>query len=167
MIVDRGHDFPSSIQQKLDSFGGDMWLFRDDNQRATTRALNSYKGENRGFEYLTPRIRLTPRDLTSTKLERPRMLHFICSPSRALNIVSEIEGWSPTTIYEPIPYSCVPDKLPVLLKVLPSISILRSAYLSHIHMIACLTTCMDGNAARMQKRPSRYSPYLCLQRDRK
>jgi hypothetical protein len=58
------------------------------------------------FEYLSPRIRLTPRDLTSTKLERPRILHFICSPSRASDIMSEVDmvkGWSPITIYEPIP----------------------------------------------------------------
>lgn len=34
------------------------------------------------------------------------MLHFICSPFRAASIISEvreIEGWLPTTIYEPIP----------------------------------------------------------------
>jgi len=79
------------------------------------------------FKYLTPQVRLTPRDLNGTALHRPKILHFICSPTRALTIVSdvrEVEGWSPITIYEPIPYRCVPGELPSLIEVLPSISIL-------------------------------------------
>ena len=125
MIVDRGHDFPENIQEKLDSFGAEMWLYRDATSRGTTRALNEYKGDCRGqvfispraccrkahvsrdsFRYLTPRIRLTPQDLANTSCEQPDTIHFICSPSRANAIVSEIKqvpGWSPTTIYEPIP----------------------------------------------------------------
>lgn len=58
------------------------------------------------FRYLTLRQRLTPRDLTGTPLDRPKTLHFICSPTRAQSIVAEIhqvEGWEPITIYEPIP----------------------------------------------------------------
>ena len=58
------------------------------------------------FEYLTPRLRITPRDLLSTKLSRPRVLHFICSPTRAASILADIkleEAWLPTTVYEPIP----------------------------------------------------------------
>jgi len=79
------------------------------------------------FKYLTPRVRLTPRDLNETAFERPKTLHFICSPTRALSITSEVkevEGWSPITIYEPMPDRCVPGELPSLIEVLPSISIL-------------------------------------------
>ncbi|KAA1466167.1 Ribokinase-like protein [Dentipellis sp. KUC8613] len=126
MIVDRGADFPAEIESQLVAYGKDMWLFRDHSGQ-TTRALNSYKGDHRGFEYLTPRIRLTPFDLKDTAFANPRSLHFICSPSRASVIVSEIkaiDGWSPTTIYEPIPDRCVPEELPALIEVLPSISIL-------------------------------------------
>lgn len=127
MIVDRGHDFPEDIQRKLDSYGTEMWLYRDDASRGTTRALNEYKGELRGFRYLTPRVRLTPKDLINTSLEQPATIHFICSPSRANAIVSEIKqvpGWSPITIYEPIPDRCVPEELPALREVLAAISIL-------------------------------------------
>ncbi|KAK7470879.1 hypothetical protein VKT23_002295 [Stygiomarasmius scandens] len=127
MIIDRGHDFPSKIQHELEKYGSDMWLFRDQPESQTTRALNSYRGDHRGFEYLTPRIRITPRDLEGTKLAQPTMLHFICSPSRASDIMSEVDNisnWSPTTIYEPIPDRCIPEELPALVKVLPSISIL-------------------------------------------
>lgn len=54
------------------------------------------------FEYLTGRIRLTPRDLPV----RPQYLHFVCSSKRAQEIVDEIDavdGWEPVTIFEPIP----------------------------------------------------------------
>ncbi|THV03316.1 Ribokinase-like protein [Dendrothele bispora CBS 962.96] len=127
MIVDRGSDFPPSIQNELEKYGSDMWMFRDQPESRTTRALNSYRGDFRGFEYLTPRIRITPRDLDGTKLAQPAMLHFICSPSRASVIMSQVDdvpGWDPITIYEPIPDRCVPEELPALVKVLPSISIL-------------------------------------------
>jgi len=95
------------------------------------------------FEYTTPRIRLTPHDLDGI---RPASIHFICSPTRAIQILSEIreiEGWNPTTIFEPIPVRvtvclgavyrvlnveqdrCVPQELPSLKEVLPDITILR------------------------------------------
>lgn len=101
------------------------------------------------FQYLTPRIRLTPNDLSDTVLANPKMLHFICSPARALTITSEVEaqGWKPITIYEPIPVCalhadstwnqlslifvkdrCIPEELPSLKKVLHLISILRSVH---------------------------------------
>ncbi|KAI0921496.1 hypothetical protein AcW1_004545 [Taiwanofungus camphoratus] len=106
MLIDRGSDFPEDIQEKLDTYGPEMWLLRDNPDRGTTRALNSYKGDHRGFAYLTPRIRITPRDLVNTKLWRPSTLHFICSPTRAAAIISEVQEdtqWNPLTIFEPIP----------------------------------------------------------------
>ncbi|VDC06889.1 unnamed protein product [Peniophora sp. CBMAI 1063] len=125
MIVDAGADFPSDIRAELDAFGSDMWRFRPSSQ-GTTRAINKYKGELRDFEYLTPRIRITPRDLVGTPLAEPRTLHFICSPQRAHVIVSELKelNWAPITVYEPIPYRCVPEQLPALINVLPDVHIL-------------------------------------------
>ncbi|KAF5393902.1 hypothetical protein D9757_000213 [Collybiopsis confluens] len=127
MIVDKGYDFPSDIESKLKLYGDDMWLFRSQTQAQTTRALNIYKGDQRGFQYLTPRIRITPRDLVKTPLERPRSLHFICSPARAsviLSEVPEIHGWNPFVIYEPIPDRCIPEELPALVAILPSVDVL-------------------------------------------
>ncbi|KAH7916744.1 Ribokinase-like protein [Hygrophoropsis aurantiaca] len=127
MIIDRGQDFPSEIQSKLLSYGTDMWHFRDHSNRGTTRALNSYRGDHRGFEYLTPRIRLTPRDLEATRFARSTTLHFICSPTRALEIISEVKeivGWKPINIFEPIPDRCVPEELPSLIRALPAVFIL-------------------------------------------
>ncbi|KAF9485382.1 Ribokinase-like protein [Pholiota conissans] len=125
MIVDRGYDFPTDIQQNLLNYGDEMWLFRDNPLRTTTRALNSYCGELRGFEYTTPRIRITPKDLEGTPLAKAKILHFICSPNRASAIMAEVEeGWNPITVYEPIPDRCIPEELPALQKVLPLIYIL-------------------------------------------
>ncbi|EJD01085.1 Ribokinase-like protein, partial [Fomitiporia mediterranea MF3/22] len=127
MIIDRGGDFPPEVQSKLDAFGKDMWLYRDDSERVTTRAVNIYRGDSRGFNYITPRRRLTPSDLRDTHLDQPATLHFICSPTRAHAIISEVlavPSWKPVTIYEPIPDRCVPEELPALLIVLPHIDIL-------------------------------------------
>jgi len=126
MLVDRGNDFTRDTEEKLFAYGKDAWLFREWPDRGTTRALNSYRGDIREFQYLTPRIRLTPNDLKRTALANPKMLHFICSPTRSWEILSEVEaeGWKPITIYEPIPDRCIPDELPALKKVLHLICIL-------------------------------------------
>ncbi|KAJ6599288.1 Ribokinase-like protein [Mycena vulgaris] len=126
MIVDRGSDFPLSMENKLKEFGDEMWVYRNQ-PIGTTRAINTYRGDYRSFAYVTPRIRITPRDLQGTRLEKSTTLHFICSPSRASAIMSEVQpipDWNPTIIYEPIPDRCVPDELDPLVKVLPLIHIL-------------------------------------------
>jgi hypothetical protein len=46
-IVDRGIDFPASVQQELDHYGTEMWHFRDQPNNKTTRAVNRYTGELR------------------------------------------------------------------------------------------------------------------------
>ncbi|EIN10681.1 Ribokinase-like protein [Punctularia strigosozonata HHB-11173 SS5] len=127
MIIDRGNDFPQPIQAALDAYGPEMWLFRDNPDRGTTRSLNAYRGEQRTFSYLTPRIQITPSDLDNTRFAGAKMLHLICAPSRCGSIVSEIwqrPGWTPITIYEPVEYSCVPEELSPLIEVLPTISVL-------------------------------------------
>ncbi|KZT58747.1 Ribokinase-like protein [Calocera cornea HHB12733] len=125
MIVDRGNDFSPAFQRTLDSYGP-IFQYRDDPTRRTTRAANIYRGELRGFEYLLPRVRISPKDLVSTRLEAPKMLHFICSPTRALEIIAELRElqWDPVLIYEPIPDLCIPEEMPQLVQVIPSLHIL-------------------------------------------
>lgn len=48
MVVDRGNNFPNWMQEQLDQFGSDMWLFRDNPDIVTTRAVNKYQGDIRG-----------------------------------------------------------------------------------------------------------------------
>jgi len=127
MIVDKGVDFPQEIDAALKTYGESMWFFRQEPGVTTTRALNTYIGDHRDFQYLTPRRRITPCDLTDTPLFRPTTLHFICSPARAAVIMSQVaqvDGWSPVSIYEPIPDRCIPEELPALRDVLPLLSVL-------------------------------------------
>lgn len=68
-------------------------------------------------------VRLSPPDLASTKLAAPKYLHFVCSPTRALEIIKDIDdlGWTDRTklVYEPIPDLCVPSEMPALKQVIP------------------------------------------------
>ena len=51
MIVDKGPDFPEDILERLTSYGKEMWFFRDQKSAQTTRALNKYIGEHRGYVF--------------------------------------------------------------------------------------------------------------------
>lgn len=49
MVVDKGYDFPDEIREKLLDYGEAMWMFRDQPQCLTTRALNLYYGDHREY----------------------------------------------------------------------------------------------------------------------
>ncbi|KAN0139998.1 Ribokinase-like protein [Lactarius tabidus] len=154
MIVDRGVDFPPEMDAALREYGEDMWLFRDQSPAGTTRALNRYQGDHRGFQYLTPRLRITPRDLLGTSLSHPATIHFICSPTRAAVIMSqvaEVEGWSPISVYEPIPDRCVPEELPALRDVLPFISVLSPNAEEALGLLADLSPVSKSSIERACK----------------
>ncbi|KAM0791334.1 hypothetical protein ACM66B_005804 [Microbotryomycetes sp. NB124-2] len=133
ILVDRGNDWPSEIERDLDVYGRDMWVYRD-KTGPTTRALNLYTGEHRDFKYLTGRVRLEPKDLP-IELRSAEYLHFVCSPTRALVILSQLgdgpdsvqstngAAWRPHLCYEPIPFRCVPEELDSLCKVLPHVKV--------------------------------------------
>jgi hypothetical protein len=46
MIVDKGSDFPQEIDAALRRYGESMWFFREQQGQTTTRALNSYIGDD-------------------------------------------------------------------------------------------------------------------------
>ncbi|EPQ25830.1 uncharacterized protein PFL1_06505 [Pseudozyma flocculosa PF-1] len=148
MIIDTGTDFHPDIRAALERFDRtapghspmvlaagregrppSMWHFRQRDGQ-TTRAVNVYRGEHRGFEYLTPKVRLEVRDLVlaspTTPPTLPRWIHMICTPQRARDIIQHIDAnlaaataadlaqtksLGPRLVYEPIPDSCVPENL--------------------------------------------------------
>ncbi|BGP16580.1 hypothetical protein JCM10213v2_004582 [Rhodosporidiobolus nylandii] len=129
ILVDRGSDWPQEMGEALKQYGEEMWIYREKPGEKTTRAINSYMGEQRGFEYLTPRTRLEPKDLPAP-LRTSNYLHFVCSPTRALVIHSQLQpplnptpSWQPKLVYEPIPERCTPDELPSLRKILPHVEV--------------------------------------------
>ncbi|SJX63527.1 related to MAK32 protein [Sporisorium reilianum f. sp. reilianum] len=145
MIIDRGSDWRTQDQAVLDRFnrtaaspspdaqGSSMWHYRS-RPDGTTRAVNIYKGEQRGFDYLSPKIRLEPSDLLqcspSIPPRLPEWIHLICSPERALETISQIDAVFaqtkadfPKLVYEPIPDSCVFANLQDCLRVLPRLAV--------------------------------------------
>lgn len=73
---------------------------------------------------MTPRTRLEPQDL-SPQFRTSRFLHFVCSPTRALVIASQLTSpeWQPALVYEPIPDRCIPEELDALRAILPRIDV--------------------------------------------
>ncbi|KAK8858588.1 hypothetical protein IAR55_002817 [Kwoniella newhampshirensis] len=112
MIVDYTPEtLPSEIQDTLKGYGEDVWFFRRrQDGHPTARAVNRYKGQVRGFEYLTKPLLLTPESLSGTPFEDPlpSTIHFISYPApRAEKILSEVrklkaaKGWNPKIVWEP------------------------------------------------------------------
>ncbi len=145
MVIDRGIDWRPQYQAVLDQFDrssaearpSSMWHYRSRSD-GTTRAVNIYKGEHRGFNYLSPKIRLEPRDLLecspASPPQLPDWIHLICSPERALETISQIDdilsqqkatgtAVLPKLVYEPIPDSCVFENLQDCLRVLPRLAV--------------------------------------------
>ncbi|KAM0751968.1 Ribokinase-like protein [Meredithblackwellia eburnea MCA 4105] len=120
-LVQRGPDFPSDVQETMDSFGP-IWYYIDV-ETPTPHALNTYTvSGTRKFQHLTPPPPLTPASLFNTALSQPTHLHLCCSPSHLLTaVLPTLPCPPPELIYEPIPYACTPESLLDLRKILSSI----------------------------------------------
>ena len=141
LIIDKGEDFPPAFEKQILSMGTDMTWFRPRNGK-TSRALNIYSGTRIGcaapraflsrpklmlflidrdghqsFEYLSPQLHLTPKDLVLPPSPftdpLPEWLHVVCVTERAQTIADELEavcrgdlgvgkGWKPKTVWEPL-----------------------------------------------------------------
>ncbi|KAK9468500.1 Ribokinase-like protein [Lipomyces arxii] len=132
-IVDAGSDFPEAIKKELFSLQTTM-IFREDPSRLTTRGWNGYtENETRAFKYTTPKKRITSEDITGTKLLESRTFHLICSPERAVSLITGLNdqrkalgtGLPPAVImWEPVPDLCKPEHLEACFEVLPFVDVL-------------------------------------------
>lgn len=122
MIIDRGSDWPSWVQEQLNTFRN-IFHYRDNQTRLTTKAINTYHGETRDFAYLTPKRRLEPSDLYPDL--QADYLHCVCAPDRLASILDELASlnWDPKIIYEPIPDLCLPSELENLRKVIGKVHV--------------------------------------------
>ncbi|GAA5901312.1 hypothetical protein JCM5296_006757 [Sporobolomyces johnsonii] len=127
-LVHRGPDFPAAIQPQLDSFGP-IWHFRL-TEEPTPRALNTYHppSASRSFRYVTPPPTLSPSHLLSTAaLSSPAFLHLCCPPSHLLDVVlpalKSFPAPPPQICFEPIPFACVPDSLPILKRIFEHVAV--------------------------------------------
>lgn len=75
-----------------------------------SRPLFVGRSGHQSFQYLTPRARISPVQLPDTPFgaKAPSYVHFVCSPLRAAEIVSELDALDFVQcgkIWEPMPVS--------------------------------------------------------------
>ena len=130
--MDAGTDFPSELRSFIESWNTGVLIRARD--APTTRGWNGYgENEHRAFKYLTEKKRLTADDLTP-ELLNARSFHFICSPTRCIELVKHVvdrrketsgsEIARPVNIWEPVPDLCVPGELGNLYRALRYIDII-------------------------------------------
>lgn len=133
-IIDRGSDFPDSLDTEIRGWSTSA-LIRTDLNRLTTRGWNSLDAsETRAFRYKTPKLRLDADSIASSEpLLRSKSYHLICSPDRCITLVKTILGARkalspipprPIFIWEPVPDLMLPSELLNLTRALPFIDIL-------------------------------------------
>lgn len=130
-IVDRGSDFPSTINTQIEAWQTSC-IIRDDPKRLTTRGWNGYDGsQNREFKYSTPKLRVDENALPPSLLFS-KSFHLICNPKRCINLITSIlrkrkaidpSADKPLFVWEPVPDLCIPDELLNLTNALPYVDI--------------------------------------------
>ncbi|EGW34909.1 protein necessary for structural stability of L-A double-stranded RNA-containing particles [Spathaspora passalidarum NRRL Y-27907] len=128
-IIDRGTDFPESIEQEIQSWSTGV-IIRDCKDRLTTHGVNVYnEDEVRSFYYKSPKKQIEVDDvLQFEQLESSKCYHLICSISRCEEIIDRLNKHNQSReakifIYEPLPDDCKSENLDRLKRVLPKIHI--------------------------------------------
>ncbi|KAI9816226.1 MAG: hypothetical protein M1827_001827 [Pycnora praestabilis] len=133
-IVDAGSDFPEEIRDLIRRWDTGC-LIRETPERLTTRGWNGYgEDEKRDFRYLTPKLRLDHNALSSSLL-LSKSFHLICSPSRCIDLVTNVTAspkqahsdqvpLRPLFIWEPVPDLCIPKELPNCLEALRHVEVI-------------------------------------------
>lgn len=130
-IIDKGGDFPTNVQDQLDSWGTGI-VYRYDANRKTTRGTNVYQEDGaRNFVYLSPKKRIEASDIISTgNLVTLKSFHLCCAIDRCKQIIDTIckkreqIAWGrPRFIFEPFPDICVPENYADLKHILHQVDI--------------------------------------------
>lgn len=129
-IVDYGRDIEPATERQIESYQFSL-VVRRDQKRLCTRGLNTYDGDHRGFEYMTPKLRLQASDLPQSLL-RSRAFHLICSPDRCEEIISNLKSFRQeigctqdfVSVWEPVPDACVPERWSEFVSAMSKVSVL-------------------------------------------
>ena len=122
-VVHVGNDFPASVKDEIDSWGI-RTMYIDTLNRPTTKARNSYRGEDRGFKFTTEKIQVTHSMLDDAQVNA-KVFHIIGTPRRCLDLVagvlarrSAIWNSDPSLarniaqfVWEPMEHSCLPGNM--------------------------------------------------------
>lgn len=157
-IVDKGSDFPASIQSHISSWKTSC-LIRSNLSRLTTRGWNGYdSSENRAFRYATPKLRLDQNALSSPLLNS-KSYHIISSPTRCIELVTSIlslrkQKKTPNTlprplfIWEPVPDLCIPDQLLETTRALSHVDICSPNHAELGSLMGCSGVLPDSSVDR-------------------
>ena len=126
-VVHAGHDFPLRVREEIESWNVHT-KFVDTPSRLTTRALNTYAGDLRGFEFLTPKIQVDHTMLDDQLLDAG-IFHIIGTPERCISIIEDVTAKRaerlpadahvrPLFVWEPMENSCSPENMPLFQKAL-------------------------------------------------
>ena len=129
-VVHLGHDFPNVMLTEIYSWGTNARCI-ETLERPTTRARNTYSGELRAFEFLTPKIQVDHTMLDNVLLQS-QTFHIIGTPKRCIEIVKGIlskrheileANEIPYFVWEPMEHSCLSQNLPVFLEAMRLVTI--------------------------------------------
>ena len=162
--VDAGTDFARSTRHQLDSWNISLQWRQRGPEELTTRGWNGYREDGvREFKYLTPKLRLTPRDLSPEVLSEARSFHLICSPGRCIEMAEELRSLrhqatketssfssssgatanKPVMIWEPVPDTCIPSNLPALISALAHVDMLSPNHNELVSLFGHTTTTIN------------------------
>ncbi|KAL9131616.1 MAG: hypothetical protein Q9217_000504 [Psora testacea] len=129
-VVHLGHDFPKDVLTEIHPWGTHV-KYIEKPERPTTRARNTYSGELRSFEFLTPKIQVDHTMLDGDLLQS-QVFHIIGTPERCIDVVKGIlekrQGLlatkdKPCFVWEPMEHSCSPQNLPSFVEAMKCVNI--------------------------------------------
>ncbi|KAI8641355.1 Ribokinase-like protein, partial [Parasitella parasitica] len=130
-IIHKGFDYPKEIDEQINQLGLSL-ITKFHSDKHTTRGLNTFgNNDHRDFEYIHPIIRATTDDFPGDWIKSVKILHLICSPERAIDIVDQWKqreldlGASRKTkfLWEPLPWACLPENLDLIYKAVERVDI--------------------------------------------
>ena len=129
-LVHMGHDFPKDIFTEIQAWGAHI-KYVETPERPTTRAKNTYSGELRNFEFLTPKLQVD-HTILDFELLQSQAFHIIGTPERCIDVVNGIlikrqklpgTRENPCFVWEPMEHSCSPQNLPIFIKAMRLVNI--------------------------------------------
>ena len=108
------------------------------------------------FKYLTPKLRITAKDL-SPELLSAKSFHLICAPARCVELVDGIKSRraklgclleEPLFIWEPVPDLCVPAELENTIKALEHVNVISPNHAELSEMFSVVGHTKAGDVDR-------------------
>lgn len=139
-LVLAGSDFPQEVEHEVQSWGTTLVLEKDATKQSS-RGLLIYEDDTFGpktFDYTTPPIKATPRNLINTPLLTVQSFHFFGRPEEVIEQVPELIRLRqehdpslpyPHIVWEPLPSSCCTSAITTFISACKLVSIFSPNHL--------------------------------------